>query len=162
MGKETWQEPKIIIWKCPDRHQHHGSLKYCRTELLFSSSDQLDNCCILSRITGHESNQIWNEEDQRISEQILQHCVTEHLASKLWLFSSLIVKFSTYSWSRVREWYDTTYDNDKVKVLKYHLTKLISGCKSFQTLKVKGEDRSYITRNDKIRKYKSDNAIRYI
>ena len=28
-------------------------------------------------------------------------------------------------------------DNDKVKVLKYHLTKLISGCKSFQTLKVR-------------------------
>ena len=35
MGKETWQEQKIIIWKCPQRHRHTRSLKYCREELLF-------------------------------------------------------------------------------------------------------------------------------
>lgn len=35
MGKETRQEQKIIIWKCPQRHRHTRSLKYCREELLF-------------------------------------------------------------------------------------------------------------------------------
>ena len=158
MGKETWEEPKIIIWKFPARHPHHGSLKYCLGGLLFTSWDLLDNCSILSRITAPESNQIWNEEDQRIPVQILQCSVTAgHLAVR----EHRAVRQQGNSDSQIQELEESEgmiweSDNDKVKVLKYHLTKLISGCKSFQTLKVKGEKRSYITRNDKIRKYKTD------